>query len=117
VKTDREVFNAAKEQALAFTRRVTAAQDESGGFSSDAEFLAACGPQTYKVVAAADIREIGRFDLDGADGERIVRCWVYRERANGGEAVYVLGWKKRMELQQRGAAQLMATVVDDKAAN
>lgn len=98
MKTDFEVFNAAKEQALAFTRRVTAAQAEAGGFNS------------------ADIREIGRFDLGGADGERCVRCWVYRERGNS-EIVYVLGWKKRMELQQRGAAQLMATVVDDKAAN
>ncbi len=68
-------------------------------------------------VQAAELREIGRFDLtlpasvrarfNQFEQDALKRHWVYRHRDGG---VYVLSLARRLELRRNGQVQLYAFV-------
>lgn len=79
-------------------------------------YEAAGKPVDLRVVAAADLTELGQFDLDLAVwmNPATRRHWVYRHRDG---TVYVLGLPKRTQLRQTGSARLIAFIHDPNSVN
>jgi hypothetical protein len=109
--SDEETIEAAREM---FQLALNRAFEALARGSTMAQFFASDPlPSTMRRVAAADLREVGTFELKSPHPSFYMplpmrKHWVFEHRTE--HAIYCIGWKVKRELDTAGFAELHAMV-------